>query len=281
MADAMNISATDHHIPDHFAFVEISTKNFRAGDRLPDFRFHKAEDPDGEDRLIFLLQSEEISLETQPTNPKRTQNVLRPKTLEDPVIDRAHTESSEGHSTFYELKMLDACPKCGPIDNDYFDISHTDLVVLRMDLRGGRESTDSDTTKFKKSWSFKGSVLEKEPQPLAQIAVFEFDLPAAVERLVLTRGDDKTVTHIDLFSPDGKAINVGLGNEPLRDILLIDTRIPQPETSFHNHFPLIYQMYTTIPRNPPLPELVKTSGQVRGPGDDCIPPKPAPQDPAS
>jgi hypothetical protein len=286
--NAMKASMTNHEIPDHFAFVAVSTKNFRQVNRRPDFRFHDDKMPnvgEKEDQLIFIIQSEQIALKTAPTNTKRIRNVLQPKCPTAPHPDRMHPQTDESESTFYDLKLGQVCPKCGPLKKELFDVfKHPDLVALRMDLRGGRETTDK--TKFTKVWEFKGSAVKK---PLAQDAVFEFDVPANVERLNFKRAGDEHETSIELFSPDGKPIEVTIGNEPLRDILLLDSKVPSEQPSFHVHFPLIYAMYQNKPKNAPLPQLVpdkvsqqcttSAAGAVRGPGDDCIPPSPEPQDP--
>lgn len=276
--NAMHVSLTRPKIPQHFAFIEIHSKNYKEepGGRKPDIRYHLAGDLDTDDRIVFILQSEEIKLETAATN-----TILTTPSADKPA-NLGHPTASERNSTFYELKMLEACPKCVNIKNEYFDVfKNPDQVALRMDLQGGRKSTES--TNYEKFWTFAGSHVD---QPLAQLAVFEYDIPSETERIKLKRAGETDEKTIALVSFDGQSIDVTVGNEPLADILQFDTRkIGTGASSTQHvridHFVLIYDMFVSKPKDPPLPELVsQRSLGVRTHGDDCIPPEVGKQDPA-
>jgi hypothetical protein len=268
----MHITPDHPSIPEHYAYIEIHSKNFIPTDISPDFRYHNRSDADGDDRLIFILRSEEVKFGNAPSNTTLTRNVNAPA---NPLTT---TQLEELQSTFYKLRMSRLCPKCGPMKREYFDLAaHPDKVAARMDLRGGHESVNPPN--LDEVWTAKGTDIE---QPLTQEVVYEFKVPACGQRLLLSRVETPDVSARDaviaLHSPEGEPIDVYFGNAPLLSILRLDQDFRGAHRD--DHFALIYDMFTTPPTPKPILQLKPNPiDGVSGPGDNCIPPSTNPEPP--
>ena len=268
-----HMEMTEHHsmIPEHFAFIEVHSRNLLPSNRKENFRYRLASEED--DRVVFIVSSEEIKFANAPTNRTLVRNHIMPKKgLLQPEGEKEST------STAYVLDMTAICPRCKSIDSDYFDIhAHHDKVALRMDLVGGRESTRNVTVK--EVWHARGTKLK---QPLTQEVVYEFDVPANEQRLLLTRvpfpGGAPRETSIDLHSCDGEPIEVTIGNGPLLSILKLDAHFKGEHKD--DHFALFYDMFKPAPWRRRVLKLVPGKNDpVNGPKDNCIPPRLIRQDP--
>jgi hypothetical protein len=273
--NGMHMAMLPQNVPQHFPFIEVREKNLLAEDanRQRDFTYHNDADPPGVDRAVFILASEEIKLETAPTNTTKTVNDT-PRGNETVPTSLSEEEKT---TIRYQLNVPVVCSKCGPIRNEFFDVTEKarDNVALRMDLRGGRQRVTQPD--FKKLWQFPQNAAFK-PQPVAQEVVFAFDVPAEIERIKLRRFADDNPTQIALFSPDGQPIDVTVGNAPVHDILNLASNEPQHQRD--DHWALLYRMFKTPPPDLPLPTRVPTPiVSRRGVNDDCIPGGAGSQDP--
>lgn len=272
-----HMEMTEHHpmIPEHFAFIEVHSKNLVPGGRPEDFRYHHPADADDDHRVVFIVRSEEIKFGNTPANRTLVRNAAVPEN------GLAQAEGDEElTSTAYVLEMAQLCPSCKSIDNAYFDVlAHPDKVALRMDLVGGRKSVLPP--RLEEVWHAEGSTIK---QPLAQEVVYEFDVPACGQRLILSRvespGAKPTEETIALHAPDGKPIDVLLGNAPLLSILRLDADFKGEHRD--DHFALFYDMFTPAPAKRPVLKVLQGPGiaePTAGPKDNCIPPELRPQDP--
>jgi hypothetical protein len=276
--NGMHMPTLPANVPQHFPFIEVHTRNLLSekGSRQPDFRYHNTADPTGDDRAVFILGSEEITLETAGTNTTKVVN-------DTPRGDDAHPTAltaAERTTTNYQLNVPAVCNTCGPVLNKYFDVSENGRndVALRMDLHGGRQSVIQPD--FDKKFHFPDTNPSFVPQPAAQEVVFEFDVPAEIERIKLRRFAGDTPSQIALFSNDHQPIQVVVGNAPVHDILNLAANEPQHLRD--DHWALMYQMFATPPSPLPIPQrFVAQSAptHVRGTNDDCVPTEPRPQDP--
>lgn len=249
-------------VPEHYAFLQVATRNVNpdASDRNPHFKFTKFL---GDEQCVYLLNSEEVSFETQPTNTKLIKNKKQPKLLKKPSTDE------EQQSTVYELQMEWLCPKCPPIAEKYFSIANTDDVAARMDLRGGRESVGGVNALH--IWDLPG---KKHDQPLAAHVVYEFVIPQETAALLIT-DSEQNVSRIVLTPDPNGEVEVTLGNGPLIAILELD-RLHAGAHS-EEHLKLIYDLFEPRPKICPVPKL--KSKYYVGYHDNCKPPIIKPQDP--
>jgi hypothetical protein len=266
--NAMMITPGTPNIPEHFAYVEIPLKNVASySGRSIDFRYHHPNDPDGEDRAVFVLRGEEVRFGITPSPKKLKDNDVKPDDLTKPqTLD-------EKQSTVYELQMARHCTTCGPIDKDYFDVAHhPDKVAARLDLMGGSKRVNEPKTT--EVWKLGGG----DQQPLAQEVFWDFSVDTTNGRqtILFTRYPDNHQSSITL---KGKRIQMYFGNAPLRDIMRLDREFP---AKYHtdDHFAVIYRAFTNVPANPPVLELVKPHQvAISGPDDNCVPPGTPAQDP--
>lgn len=270
----MEISA--HHfppIPEHFAFVEVHSKNLVPGAPRGSFRYHAQGDAPDDDRVVFVVKSGKVHFGNAPSNTTLTRNATVPQNgLEQPL------GTNEKTSTVYELQLPLLCPWCQSIANEYFDVfANPDKVALRMDLIGGREAV-RPIRKLNEIWHAEGSTIK---QPLAQEVVFEYDIPGTEQQLILSEigfvGDTPHVTTLRLQAPDGKPIEVTVGNAPLLSILRLDADFKGEHRD--DHFALFYDMFTPSPQTRPVLHLVEGGSDISGPKDNCIPPHTRAQDP--
>jgi hypothetical protein len=270
----MEISA--HHfppIPEHFAFVEVHSKNLAPGGPKGSFRYHFNDDKPYDDRVVFIVNSAEVKFGNSPSNQTLIRNAIMPKNgLGAPKGDMEET------STAYELQLTELCPWCKSIHNDYFNLAaHPDKVALRMDLIGGTESVR--VPDLREVWQAEGSTIK---QPLAQKVVFEYVIPGSGQQLIVSEiplpGDPPQDTTIGLLQdPDGEPIEVIVGNAPLLSILRLDANF---KGAHHDdHFALFYDMFTPSPQTRPVLHLVPGGSNISGPKDNCIPPHTRAQDP--
>ncbi len=276
--NGMHMATLPSNVPQHFPFIEVHAKNLLAekGNRQPDFRYHHPNDQTGDDRAVFILGSEEITLETAPTNTTRTVN----DTPRGDEAIPANLTIPQRTTTQYELKVPVICGACGPIQNKYFDVSESarNDVALRMDLRGGRQSVT--TPDFDKKFHFPDTNPSFPPQPVAQEIVFEFDVPAEIERIKLRRFAGNTPSQIALFPPDRLPIQVTVGNAPVHDILNLASN--EAEHLRDDHWALLFQMFTSPPSPLPIPQRFVPPTHTlhrRGLNDDCVPGGAGAQDP--
>jgi hypothetical protein len=251
----------------------VHSKNLVPGSPRESFRFHFEGDAEGDDRVVFIVKSSKVHFGTVPSNATLTRNAVMPQGgLERPQ------GTGEKTSTLYELQLPLLCSWCQSIANEYFDVfANPDKVALRMDLTGGREAV-RPILKLDEIWHTEGSTIK---QPLAQEVVFEYDVPGNEQQLVLSEidfvGDTPRATTIGLQAPDGKPVEVVVGNAPLLSILRLDKDFKGEHSD--DHFALFYDMFTPSPHTRPVLHLVPGGQDVSGPKDNCIPPRVGAQDP--
>jgi hypothetical protein len=247
-------------VPEHFAYVEVHSKNLvmNGTDRPADFRYHSDADAPDDDRAVFILRSEELKFTKPNTNTKLTRNEKAPGALKNP-------EPSETTSSAYMLSVNRLCADCARVANDYFDVAkNPDKVALRMDLTGGR--VRANRVNVSHSWTATGTDID---QPFAERVAYDFDVPGDTQSIkfiktVGTKAEERTIR---LRSRNGRPIEVVVGNSPFVNI------IPRLEKDFlrsgGDHFLAYYDMFAPMPAA--RPELVDhASNNVTGPRTPCF-----------
>src|SRR5439155_13494692 len=64
----VHMSTAHGTVPDHYAFLDMPEANYKqvVNERYPDFRYENPRD--GEQHVVFLLRSEKVELESEPSN---------------------------------------------------------------------------------------------------------------------------------------------------------------------------------------------------------------------
>jgi len=256
-------------IPEHFAFLEVHEKNIDPrSTRQPDFYVVQGDAlglSTPQKLAVYILQEEEVSLQTKPQNTTLRPNTLTPKHPTRPTSD-------ELKSTFYELQMSYLCPQCPPISNEYFAINKKHTVAARMDLRGGRESVRG--VKVTEVWDLPGT---DHDQPYAEFIAYDFDVTQPKARISIknSAGNVSTIVLKSAKAVTNGDINLTFGSAPLMPILGLDRSLVSPHSE--DHLALLYDLYNDDKIERVVPVL-KTNLFV-GEHDNCKGGKFPPQDP--
>src|ERR1043166_3246239 len=194
--DFRDVRAKHPRFPEHFAYLEISSTNIDQNQSADPFLKYRRDD---DERWVYILNGEEVSLGTQPLNKLLIKSAIVPEHILKPNDD-------EKESPVYELRM-EYLRHCPPIAEKYFHIKNS-AVAARMDLRGGYESVEDVKDHV---WDLPGTQYD---QPYAEKIVYTYGLPSAAGALLLKRWDD-TTRHIYLKPDDNGRMEVTLGNPPL------------------------------------------------------------------
>lgn len=238
-------------MPQHFAFLRVPAENVDTDKSTPPditFQGHDDDDPfTSRDYYVYLLRSDEVSLEKPPDNLQ---------------LAAISTSPQDKHSTYYELQMAYLCD-CPPIADAYFHIENKQKVAARMDLTGGREGVRGVR---RERYDLPG---RKNDHEYAEKISYDFDVSGSTETIALKNVDGKTKRTIVVKSAAsiaGGEVEVLFGNVPLVPMLQLDQFYGGSHSE--EHFKLMYDVYgrrniqRVIPR--PMPNR-----HFYGPHDNC------------
>lgn len=255
-----HMQAADEHkgAPAHFAYLLVHSRNvdtdINKTNRPINLKFHSNDDPADDDRWVFVLRSETVKLEPEPTNL---------------TLEKKAAMQSDKQSTFYELKMEYLC-KCAPIAKEYFaplSNENKSKIAARMDLKGGRESVDG--VEAREVWDLPG---KDHDQPYAERVVYEFDVQApAILKITDVAGLSKQITLKSDSDVSNGRIDVILGNAPVQSIVApLDNMVRSIHTE--GHFRLLYDLLQSRPWRRRVPKLKPMDHtDVVGLHDNCKP----------
>jgi hypothetical protein len=239
-------------MPQHFAFLRVPAENVDADKSTPpDLKFQGHDDDEPfkpRDYYVYLLRSDEVSLEKSPDNLQLAQ--VRPS-------------PQDKHSTYYELQMKYLCPHCPPIADAYFHLENEKKVAARMDLTGGREGVRGVRAQ---RYDLPGTAND---HAYAEKIAYDFDVSDSTETIVIKNLDGKTTRSVVVKSASSVAggdVEVLFGNVPLVPMLQLDRFYGGSHSE--EHFKLMYDVYGRRNIQRVIPQPIYARG-FYGPHDNC------------